>query len=58
MDWMYNGTKIQKEDYLLGRKVEKTFDEASANGMIINYINIINIVMIIIGILNSFFYRI
>lgn len=32
MDWMYNGTKIQKEDYLLGRKVEKTFDETSVNG--------------------------
>lgn len=35
MDWMYDGIKIQKEDYLLGKKVDHKFNETTDNG---NYI--------------------
>jgi hypothetical protein len=32
MDWMYDGIKIQKEDYLLGKKVDKKFNETTDDG--------------------------
>lgn len=31
MDWMYDGIQIQKEDYLLGKKVDKKFGESTDN---------------------------
>lgn len=32
MEWMYKGEKIQKEDYLLGKKIDKHFDDTTDNG--------------------------
>lgn len=37
MDWMYDGMKIQKEDYLLGKKVDKKFDDNPDNGKILTF---------------------
>lgn len=36
MDWMYDGIKIQKEDYLLGKKVDKKLIENADNGNLLN----------------------
>lgn len=42
MDWMYNdGVKIQKEDYLLGKKVDKQSIKNTDNGNFIEYLYII-----------------
>lgn len=38
MDWMYDGVKIQKEDYLLGKKVDKHLNESMDNGNFIRQI--------------------
>jgi len=35
MDWMYDGRQVQKEDYLLGKKVDKNYDEPTDNGKLI-----------------------
>lgn len=35
MDWMYDGMQVHKEDYLLGKKVEKKYDEKADNGNLI-----------------------
>lgn len=32
MDWMYDGTGIQKDDYLLGKKIDKKYGESENNG--------------------------
>lgn len=32
MDWMYDGTRIQKDDYLLGKKIDKKYGESTENG--------------------------
>lgn len=38
MDWMYNGgVKIQKEDYLLGKKVDSQSLQNTDNGNFIEY---------------------
>lgn len=49
MDWMYDGMKIQKEDYLLGKKVDKHFNEKADNGNSANSLcNIFNVMLIIV----------
>jgi len=32
MDWMYDGTRVQKDDYLLGKKIDRKFGESTDNG--------------------------
>jgi len=32
MDWMYDGMKVQTEDYLLGKKVDKHLNSKVDNG--------------------------
>lgn len=32
MDWMYDGMQVQKEDYLLGKKIDKICDEKADSG--------------------------
>lgn len=32
MDWMYDGMQVQKEDYLLGKKIDKMCDEKADSG--------------------------
>lgn len=36
MDWMYDGMKIQKEDYLLGKKVDKHLNQKADSGNLLN----------------------
>lgn len=42
MDWMYDGMQVQKEDYLLGKKVDKKFDENTDNGNFIEHDLLVN----------------
>lgn len=32
MDWMYDGTRVQKDDYLLGKKIDRKYGESTDNG--------------------------
>jgi len=62
MDWMYDGMKIQKEDYLLGKKVDKHLNKNEDNGNLLNCLyHIFNVlfcyIFIIIIISNLCFYK-